>query len=180
MSGSYKNDKVLSRTRLQILYNEYGLNRSFTRNDVVSMFPSSYKGLKCDQSAYRLILKPAIEDLNEMNIPILLEDKKSKPYKYTFQREPSVQIPFIKYDLIQDKLYFEDEQEFELNPIQLASLGADRINTLQKMIINEFNMYHPTKYKELVNKLLITKISFKKTLNYELQDLINKKIICLS
>jgi hypothetical protein len=101
----YIQDGELERTRLQTVYDHYGLSRSFTRDDVVAMFPDSYVGVQASKSAYRGILRPAVEDLDSEGISVLYEDRNSRPYTYYFRREPNKEVNFkvppLDYSLIQ-------------------------------------------------------------------------------
>lgn len=84
----YVEDGGLERSRLQQVYDKHGISHSFTRDDVSAMFPDSYSGIDGGKSAYRSILKPATEDFDKDGIPVLYEDKESRPYLYYFRREP--------------------------------------------------------------------------------------------
>lgn len=65
--------------RLTELYDKYTDKRSFTRDDVVSLFPDTYSSLPGGTSnAYRDILKPAID------VKLITEDKSQRPYIYIF------------------------------------------------------------------------------------------------
>ena len=90
----YVQDGGLERTRLQQVYEEYGLSHSFTREDVVALFPDSYDGAQASKSAYRYILKPATEDFDSDGTPLLDEIKEIKPYTYFFRRQPSNNVNF--------------------------------------------------------------------------------------
>jgi hypothetical protein len=204
----YVQDGELERTRLQQVYDHYGLSRSFTRDDVGSLFPDSYTGVQASKRAYRYILRPATEDFDEEGIPVVYEDKDARPYNYYFRREPNkkvnFKIPPVDYSLIkkqyptlsfkeenkinkeyveaviekgEELMNFRNEQEFELDASRLAKIGMKRINPTQKRILNEFSAFHPTKYIELVNELLMTYIYSKKALNREMEDLIDKRIL---
>lgn len=102
---TYVQDGGLERSRLQQVYDEYGIIKSFTRDDVAALFPDSYDGLQGGKSAYRAILKSATEDLDSNGIPLLYEDTTSMPYMYYFRREPSneinFKIPEINYSLLE-------------------------------------------------------------------------------
>ncbi len=116
---TYVQDGGLERTRLQQLYDEYGLSRLFTRDDVVNKFKDSYEGIQASKNAHRTILKPAIEDLDEDGNPLLYEETEFKPYKYYFRREPpkiefDMHVPDEDYSLLENKypkLSWEDYYE---------------------------------------------------------------------
>jgi hypothetical protein len=101
----YVQDGGLERTRLQQIYDKYGLTKSFTRDDVVAMFPDSYSGLQAPKVAHRYILKPAIDDKDHEDTPVLEEQREYKPYIYYFRREPSNEmdftVPEIDYSLLE-------------------------------------------------------------------------------
>ncbi len=91
---TYVQDGGLERSRLQQVYDEYGTIKSFTRDDLAAIFPDSYDGPQGGKSAHRAILKPALENFDSDNIPLVYEDKTSIPYLYYFRREPSNEINF--------------------------------------------------------------------------------------
>jgi hypothetical protein len=93
--------------RLDTIFNEYGAYKKeydgdqvmlayepFTRSDVVALFPDTYSNLQSGTSTvYRDILKPAIEN------KWINEDKTTRPYTYSFDREPDfngVDNPIIR------------------------------------------------------------------------------------
>lgn len=116
---TYVQDGGLERTRLQQLYDEYGLSHSFTRDDVVNKFKDSYEGIQASKNAHRTILKPAIKDLDGDGNPLLYEETEFKPYRYYFRREPpkiefDMHVPDEDYSLLEKKypkLPWEDYYE---------------------------------------------------------------------
>ena len=104
---TYVQDGGLERSRLQRVYDEYGLSKSFSRDDVAVLFPDTYDGLQGGKSAYRAILKPATEDLDSEGIPLLYEEKSSPPYMYYFRREPAndinFKVPKEDYSLLEEQ-----------------------------------------------------------------------------
>ena len=100
----YVQDGGLERTRLQQVYDKYGLTKSFTRDDVVSMFSDSYSSPQASTSVYRYILKPAIEDKDDEDIPVLTEIREYRAHQYQFKRKPSneiyFEIPYTDYSFL--------------------------------------------------------------------------------
>jgi hypothetical protein len=90
----YVQDGGLERTRLQQVYDKYGLTTTFTRDDVVSMFPDSYSSPQASKNVYRYILKPAIEDKDDEDIPVLTENTEYRLHQYQFNRKPINEIYF--------------------------------------------------------------------------------------
>ena len=84
----YVEDGGLERTRLQQVYDRYGISKAFSREDVSAMFPDSYSGTDGNKSAFRSILKPATEDIDSDGTPLVYEEKESRPYLYYFRRIP--------------------------------------------------------------------------------------------
>ena len=103
----YVQDGGLERTRLQQIYDKYGLTNSFTRDDVVVMFKDSYSGLQASKNVHQSILKPALDDLDDTDTPVLKEDRDYKPFNYYFNREPVNEIDFkkpeINYTILQQQ-----------------------------------------------------------------------------
>ena len=68
----YVQDGGLEKTRLQQIYDKYGLTSWFIRDDVVAMFHDSYSSTQASLNVHRSILRPVIGDIDDPDAPYYL------------------------------------------------------------------------------------------------------------
>ena len=102
----YVQDGGLEKTRLQQIYDKYGLTSWFIRDDVVAMFHDSYSSTQASLNVHRSILRPVIGDIDDPDA-ILLEDTVPTSHQYRFNQKPSnevdFEIPETDYTILQEQ-----------------------------------------------------------------------------